>query len=59
MPANSKVHKMFSAMVGDGMDKGKAARVAQSKSGQALATGKPSKKRRVPVARGRPAWQQV
>jgi len=41
MPKNSKVGKMYDAMTREGMDKGKAARVAQSKTGQALATGKP------------------
>ena len=34
---------MYDAMVGEGMSKGKAARIAQSKTGQALATGKPPK----------------
>lgn len=46
MPKNSKVHRMYDAMVRQGMDKGKAARIAQSKSGQALKTGKPPKRKR-------------
>ncbi len=41
MPKNSKVGKMYDAMKREGMDKGKAARIAQSKTGLALATGKP------------------
>ena len=41
MPKGSKVGKMYDAMTAKGMDKGKAARIAQSKTGQALATGKP------------------
>jgi len=31
---------MFQAMVREGMDKGKAARIAQSKTGQSLQTGR-------------------
>ena len=45
MPKNSRVHKMYDAMTGEGMDKGKAARMSQAKTGQALATGKPPKKK--------------
>lgn len=41
MPKNSKVGRMYDAMVKEGMDKGKAARIAQSRTGQALSTGKP------------------
>lgn len=40
MPKNSKVGKMYDAMVSEGMSKGKAARIAQSKTGKSLATGK-------------------
>lgn len=43
MPKGTKVHDMYDAMVAEGMSKGKAARIAQSKTGQALATGKPPK----------------
>jgi hypothetical protein len=45
MPKNTKVHKMYQAMVDKGMNKGKAARIAQSKTGKALATGKKPKHR--------------
>lgn len=44
MPKGAKVEKMYQALVDDGMDKGKAARIAQSKTGLSLATGKPPKK---------------
>jgi len=43
MPAGSKVHKVYKALLREGMSKGKAARIAQSKTGQALQTGKPPK----------------
>lgn len=46
MPLNSRVHKMYDAMVRSGMDKGKAARIAQSRTGQALATGRKPKRKR-------------
>lgn len=46
MPKGSKVHKMYDALVAEGMSKGKAARIAQAKTGQALATGKPPKRKR-------------
>ena len=46
MPKNTKVHKMYDAMVRQGMDKAKAARIAQSKTGKSLSTGKPPKKKR-------------
>jgi hypothetical protein len=45
MPHGTKVHKIYSALRTErGMSKAKAARIAQSKSGQALKTGKPPKK---------------
>ena len=43
MPKGTPVEKMYSAMVKEGMSKGKAARIAQSKTGLALATGRPPK----------------
>ena len=43
MPKGTKVEKMYTAMKAQGMDKGKAARISQSKTGLALATGKPPK----------------
>lgn len=44
MPKGSKVHKMFEALKRDGHSVESAARIAQSRTGQALATGKPPKK---------------
>ena len=41
MPKGSKVGKMYDAMVSQGMSKGKAAAIAQSKTGKSLMTGKP------------------
>lgn len=47
MPKGTKVEEIYSAMVHEGMDKGKAARIAQSKTGKSLAMGrKPKKKQR-------------
>lgn len=43
MPTGTKVDNMYQAFKREGMDEGKAARIAQSKTGQALATGKPPK----------------
>lgn len=43
MPKGTKVDNVYEALRREGMDKGKAARIAQSKTGQALATGKPPK----------------
>ena len=40
------VGRMYDAMVRDGMDKGKAARIAQSKTGKSLATGRTPKGKR-------------
>lgn len=51
MPQGTKVEQMYSAMTAEGMDKGKAARIAQAKTGLALATGKPPKKK----AKGAPS----
>jgi hypothetical protein len=42
MPEGTKVDKMYQALRREGADKGKAARIAQSKTGQSLATGKPT-----------------
>ena len=53
MPRDSKVHTIYDALVKRGMPKGKAARIAQSKSGQALATGKPPKGKKKPRTRRR------
>ena len=43
MPKNTKVGQMYDAMVREGMDKGKAARIAQSKTGKSLVTGRKPK----------------
>lgn len=43
MPKGTKVHGMYEAMRREGMSKGKAARIAQSKTGKSLATGKKPK----------------
>lgn len=40
MPKGTKVHKMYDAMVSEGMSKGKAAKISQAKTGKSLATGK-------------------
>ena len=45
MPKGSKVDKVYQALRRKGDDKGKAARIAQAKTGQALKTGKPPKKK--------------
>lgn len=46
MPKNSRVHKVYDAIRKQGASKGKAARIAQSKTGQALKTGKPPKRKK-------------
>jgi len=46
MPVGTKVHKTYKALRRQGMSKGKAARIAQKQSGQALSTGRPPKKRK-------------
>jgi len=43
LPKNTKVGQMYDAMVREGMDKGKAARIAQSKTGKSLVTGRKPK----------------
>lgn len=43
MPKGSKVERVYQAIKRDTGDKGKAARIAQAMTGQALATGKPPK----------------
>jgi hypothetical protein len=43
MPKGTKVDRVYEALRREGADPGKAARIAQSKTGQALATGKPPK----------------
>lgn len=46
MPRGTKVHKMYEGMREEGMPKGKAARIAQAKTGKALKTGKPPRHKR-------------
>jgi hypothetical protein len=46
MPKGTKVDKIYEALRKKGASKGKAARIAQSKSGESLKTGKPPKKKR-------------
>ena len=43
MPKGTKVHKIYDALTREGMDKGKAARIAQAKTGKSLTTGKKPK----------------
>lgn len=43
MPKGSKVHHVYEALLRAGKSKASAARIAQAKTGQALATGKPPK----------------
>lgn len=43
MPPGSKVEAMYKALLKQGMTPGKAARIAQAKTGLSLATGKPPK----------------
>lgn len=45
MPKNTDVGRMYDAMVAEGMDKGKAARIAQARTGKSLHTGKAPKAR--------------
>jgi len=51
MPKYSKVGKMYDALKKEGMPAGRAARIAQAKTGQALMTGKPPQKK--PVSHGK------
>lgn len=43
MPTGTPVDRVYQALRREGADAGKAARIAQAKTGLALATGKPSK----------------
>ena len=43
VPKSSKVHKLFDKLKSEGKSAGSAARIAQSATGLALATGKPPK----------------
>ena len=46
MPKGTKVEKVYKALTREGMPQGKAARIAQAKTGLALATGKPPKSKK-------------
>ena len=43
MPLNTPVHRLYDALIRKGETKAMAARIAQSRTGLALATGKPPK----------------
>ena len=43
MPKGTKVHNLYDKLRGQGKSEGSAARIAQSKTGQSLMTGKKSK----------------
>lgn len=43
MPKGSKVDKVYQALRREGASEGKAARIAQAKTGQSLKTGRPPK----------------
>lgn len=43
MPKGTKVDRLYKALRKEGKDKASAAKIAQAKTGQALATGKPPK----------------
>jgi len=45
MPKGTKVDRVYQAVLAKTGDKGKAARIAQSQTGQSLQTGKPPKKK--------------
>lgn len=46
MPRGTKVHEIYEAILRKTGDKGKAARIAQAKTGKSLKTGKKPKKKR-------------
>jgi hypothetical protein len=46
MPKGTKVHSAYTKMRRKGYSKGKAARIAQSSTGQSLKTGKAPKRKR-------------
>ncbi len=46
MPKGTRVHKAYTSMRKKGYSKGKAARIAQSKTGQALKTGRKPKRKK-------------
>jgi hypothetical protein len=46
MPKNSRVGRMYDGLVKAGKSKATAAKIAQSRTGQALATGRPPKRKK-------------
>lgn len=46
MPKGTKVHRCYEKVRAKGASKGKAARICQASTGQALATGKPWKRKK-------------
>jgi hypothetical protein len=54
VPENSRVDKAYKALRRQGMSEGKAARIAQAKTGLALATGKPAKGKKAPKKKPKP-----
>ena len=57
MPTGTPVDRIFQALKRTGMGVGKAARIAQAKSGLALSTGK-SPKAKMKRKRRRAAWDR-
>jgi hypothetical protein len=43
MPKDTKVDRVYKALLREGKSKGSAARIAQAKTGQSLQTGRPPK----------------
>jgi hypothetical protein len=56
MPHGTHVDKVYEALKKKGYDSGKAARIAQSQTGDSLKTGKPAKKMADPIESD-PDWQ--
>lgn len=46
MPKGSRVHKLYEKLLKEGKSKASAARIAQAKTGQALQTGRPPKRKK-------------
>lgn len=45
MPKGTRVHRLYTRLRRQGMSKGKAARISQSKTGQSLKTGRKPKRK--------------
>ena len=45
MPKGTRVEKMYKALLKEGYSKGSAARIAQSKTGKSLSTGRAPKRK--------------